>query len=78
MKKIDIYLVEYFNENENCWEWGNVVRQSEYTEEYARISTFADNHGVDFNSDTFTGEKEDIEYVKNNWEDNTRAWSLKV
>lgn len=80
MKKIKVWLVEYFNENNNCWEWGNIIRQSEATEKQARIETMADSFGCGYNKEKeeIEGDVDDIKYVKDNWEDKTRAWGLEI
>lgn len=70
--KIKVILIEIFDENNNAWEWHEIVRDTPETDiDKERKETFQEF--IDFEAD-----EETQKYIDENWKKNTRVYHLSV
>jgi len=66
-EKIDVVLVECFDDNKNHWEWATVIRKESFNDKELK-EIYADFYGMSYNDD-----EEDKKFVDENYEENTRV-----
>ena len=67
-EKIKVHLIEVYNDNTNAFEWAKIVRKDKIDINTARKKAFAEFYGL----------CTDYEYVKSDWEENTRYTELTI
>lgn len=70
MKKINITIIEVFDDNQNCWEWVEVVRTDDIDMNKTRKEVYMMYFGFDL--------EEDKDYIKANYLRGTKITNLEI